>query len=128
MLGCMGGRRERVSPPRLRSPPRPVGPSPHRSGPRWEADPDQRFPDPPPQLHPALRERQRQERRAAKERRAARQEQTANGRREERAPFADHRHAAVALDPNDLPFPIDGPPDLGPDGFPGRPPEVVLFY
>ena len=89
MLGCMGGRRERVSPPRLRSPPRPVGPSPHRSGPRWEADPNQRFPDPPPQLHPALRERQRQERRAAKERRAARQEQTANGRREERAPFAD---------------------------------------
>ena len=127
MLGCMGGRRERASPPRLRSPPRPAGPSPHRSGPRWEADPNQRFPDPPPQLHPALRERQRQERRAAKGRRAARREQTANGGQEERAPLADHRHAAVALDPNELPFPIDGPPDLGPDGFPSRPPEVALI-
>ena len=131
MLGCMGGRRDRVTPPRLRSPPHPGGPSPHRSGPRWEADPSQRFPDPPPQLHPALRERQRQDRRAAKERRAAKQEQTANDGREERAaPFADHRHAAVALDPNELPFRIDGPPDLGPDGFPGStfgsPPEIVF--
>jgi hypothetical protein len=138
MLGCMGGRRDRVSPPRLRSPPRPGdpshGPSPHRSGPRWEADPSQRFPDPPPQLHPALRERQRQDRRAAKERRAAKQEQTANGGREGRAPLVDHRyhdrHAAVALDPNELPFRIDGPPDLGPDGFPGSrfgsPPEIVF--
>ena len=100
----------------------------------WEADPSQRFPDPPPQLHPALRERQRQDRRAAKERRAAKQEQTANGGREGRAPLVDHRyhdrHAAVALDPNELPFRIDGPPDLGPDGFPGSrfgsPPEIVF--
>ena len=130
MLGCMGGRRDRVSPPRLRSPARPGGPSPHRSGPRWEADPSQRFPDPPPQLHPALRERQRQDRRAAKERRAAKQEQTANGGREERAPSAHHGHAAAGLDPNELPFRIDGPPDLGPDGFPGSrfgsPPEIVF--
>ena len=30
------------------------------------------------------------------------------------------------IDPYNLPFPIDGPPDLGDAGFPGAPPEVVM--
>ena len=130
MLGCMGGRRDRVSPPRLRSPPRLGRLSPNRSPPEWVADPSRRFPNPPPQLHPALRERQRQDRRAAKERRATKQERTVNGGRGERVSSAIDGHAAAGLDRNELPFRIDGPPELGPHGFPGScfgsPPKIVF--